>query len=107
MPRYLPLIDPQRCTGCGRCLPACAPHVLVLERRGWEKVSALVDAAACTGCHQCAGRCPFGAITMQATAPREGLLGGEGGQGGSGGAGGAGSVGDADGACRGPGLGAS
>ena len=64
-PRHLPDIDPQRCTGCGRCIGACAPHVLALERRGWEKVSVLLDAAACTGCHQCAWRCPFEAITMQ------------------------------------------
>jgi ferredoxin len=65
--RYLPVIDPSRCTGCGRCLPACAPHVLVLERRGWEKVSTLVDRSRCTGCHHCAWRCPFDAIAMQAT----------------------------------------
>lgn len=69
MPHHLPAIDPQRCTGCGRCLPACAPHVLVLERRGWEKVSTLVDAQACTGCHHCAWRCPFDAITMVRNPP--------------------------------------
>lgn len=63
--RQLPEIDPGRCTGCGRCIAACAPHVLALERRGWEKVSVLLDAAACTGCHQCAWRCPFEAITMR------------------------------------------
>lgn len=63
--RQLPDIDPGRCTGCGRCIAACGPHVLVLERRGWDKVSSLVDPAACTGCHQCAWRCPFEAITMR------------------------------------------
>jgi ferredoxin len=63
--RHLPDIDPRRCTGCGRCIAACAPHVLALERKGWEKVSVLLDAAACTGCHQCAWRCPFEAITMR------------------------------------------
>jgi len=62
--RYLPKIDPGRCTGCGRCIAACAPHVLVLERCGWDKRSQLVDAHACTGCHHCAWRCPFDAITM-------------------------------------------
>jgi len=62
--RYLPKIDPGRCTGCGRCIAACAPHVLVLERVGWDKQSQLVDVSACTGCHHCAWRCPFDAITM-------------------------------------------
>lgn len=63
--RLLPEIDPQRCTGCGRCIAACGPHVLVLERRGWDKVSSLVDESACTGCRHCAWRCPFGAIAMR------------------------------------------
>ena len=65
MSRHLPDIDPQRCTGCGRCISACGPHVLVLQRQGWDKVSALTDATACTGCHQCAWHCPFDAITMR------------------------------------------
>jgi NAD-dependent dihydropyrimidine dehydrogenase PreA subunit len=65
MPRRLPDIDPERCTGCGRCIAACAPHVLALERRGWEKVSVLLDAQGCTGCHHCAWRCPFEAIAMR------------------------------------------
>jgi len=69
MPRHLPDINPQRCTGCGRCISACGPHVLVLERQGWDKVSALTDAAACTGCHHCAWHCPFGAITMRPAQP--------------------------------------
>ena len=64
MPRRLPDIDPERCTGCGRCIAACAPHVLALERRGWEKVLVLLDAQGCTGCHHCAWRCPFEAIAM-------------------------------------------
>ena len=63
--RPLPHIDPERCTGCGRCISACGPHVLALERRGWEKVSTLLDARGCTGCRQCAWRCPFDAIEMR------------------------------------------
>ncbi len=66
--RSLPAIDPARCTGCGRCVAACAPHVLCLERQGWEKTALLHDAAGCTGCRLCALRCPFGAIEMRAAA---------------------------------------
>ncbi|HEX5355239.1 MAG TPA: 4Fe-4S binding protein [Aquabacterium sp.] len=68
MPRALPVIDPSRCTGCGRCVSACAPHVLWLEAqdpRGWgPKCSTLHDEAHCTGCAKCAVVCPFDAIEM-------------------------------------------
>jgi ferredoxin len=61
----LPSIDPERCTGCGRCVAACAPRVLVLEAVRWEKFAALQDAQRCTGCSECAVICPFRAITMR------------------------------------------
>jgi ferredoxin len=62
----LPEIDPRRCTGCGRCVAACEPHLLSLEVVHWKKSSVLHDAHRCTGCSLCAVRCPFGAITMRA-----------------------------------------
>lgn len=68
MPRALPVIDPQRCTGCGRCISACPPHVLWLEVQGshnWgPKCSTLHDETHCTGCAKCALVCPFDAIEM-------------------------------------------
>jgi ferredoxin len=60
----LPDIDPARCTGCGRCVAACEPHVLSLEVVRWQKFAVLHDAHRCTGCSLCAVRCPFDAITM-------------------------------------------
>lgn len=66
--RPLPVVGP-RCTGCGRCIAACPPKVMSLERRGWDKVSTLHDAAGCTGCSLCAAVCPFDAITMTRPAP--------------------------------------
>ena len=63
-----PVIDTNRCTGCGWCVPTCHLHLLSLERQGWEKFSVLSDIDACTGCKKCAVRCPFGAITMVAAA---------------------------------------
>ena len=32
LPKALPEIDPDRCTGCGRCVAACEPKVLWLVR---------------------------------------------------------------------------
>ena len=61
---FLPTIAPTRCTGCGRCVAACAAHVLSLHPLGWVKTAALDDAAHCTGCAQCKVVCPFGAVRM-------------------------------------------
>ncbi len=67
----LPDIDPDRCTGCGRCVAICKPHVLWLDRFGWDKRAVLHDAAGCTACSLCEERCPFDAIQMK-QAPHKG-----------------------------------
>lgn len=61
----LPLIDASRCTGCGRCVGACAPQLLSLALDHWKKRALLHGPERCTGCRLCALRCPFDAITMQ------------------------------------------
>ena len=66
--KALPLIHPDRCTGCGRCIGACPPRVLWLEADGpngmGRKRSVLHDAPGCTDCAKCAVACPFDAIEM-------------------------------------------
>ncbi len=57
-----------RCTGCGRCVGACPPHVLWLETVRWRKTAVLHDAAGCTGCSACAVVCPVHAIRMRPVA---------------------------------------
>ncbi len=68
-PHALPVVDPARCTGCGRCVAICPPHVLWLEVEGpssWgPKRAVLHDAPACTGCAKCEVVCPFDAIQMR------------------------------------------
>lgn len=66
--RRLPAIDAGRCTGCGRCVAACEPHLLSLEVVQWKKFASLHDAPRCTGCSLCALRCPFDAIAMRPAA---------------------------------------
>jgi formate hydrogenlyase subunit 6/NADH:ubiquinone oxidoreductase subunit I len=63
----LPEIALQRCTGCGRCVAACGPHLLSLEVALFRKTAVLdLNATdACTGCNRCAVACPFAAIRMR------------------------------------------
>ncbi|WP_342616993.1 ferredoxin family protein [Rhodoferax sp. GW822-FHT02A01] len=66
MPRapQIPLIDPTRCTGCGRCIAACPLPLIAFRTIEWRKFAVLQDEANCTGCRRCEARCPVGAITM-------------------------------------------
>lgn len=64
-PARLPHIDPKRCTGCGRCVGACEPHLLSLEVLRWKKTAVLNGPERCTACSACAVVCPFAAISLR------------------------------------------
>lgn len=53
----LAVVDPDRCTGCGRCLKACRFHAISRPIR--------VDPFLCEGCGTCVTVCPEGAATLE------------------------------------------
>jgi heterodisulfide reductase subunit A len=55
-------IDPEICTGCGKCAKVCPYHAIEVDK---EKKTAKVIEAACSGCGTCGAECPFEAITMR------------------------------------------
>ena len=74
-----PIVDDNKCVGCGACTQACPRHVIELRNKGTKNRRVYVScvnkekgaiarktcANACIGCGKCAKICPFGAITVE------------------------------------------
>jgi len=56
--RILPVMDLEKCDGCGRCADVCPAHALRVER---GKVRLLHTN--CDYCGECEAACPTGAIS--------------------------------------------
>ncbi|MCR5487563.1 MAG: indolepyruvate ferredoxin oxidoreductase subunit alpha [Lachnospiraceae bacterium] len=52
-------VDPEKCTGCKKCIRELGCPALILDGDGKK---AKIDAASCTGCTLCEQLCPAGAI---------------------------------------------
>lgn len=74
----LPVIDVDKCGGCGACARACPRGIIEVRKKGVKGRSVHVSCVnkdkggaarkvcnvACIGCGKCAKECPFGAITI-------------------------------------------
>lgn len=61
-----PQIDPPKCTGCGKCVPACPTIALAIDDRlAKDQRSLSLSYGDCVFCGLCAPACPYEAISFQ------------------------------------------
>ena len=68
-------IDPERCKGCGLCVPFCAKGLLRMSARlnaAGHPIAEMTDEDACSGCANCAVLCPEAGIEIEAATKRKG-----------------------------------
>jgi formate hydrogenlyase subunit 6/NADH:ubiquinone oxidoreductase subunit I len=67
--QYLPAIEEEKCTGCGRCVSVCpigaAALVSAADPHNRTKKKARVDGDACLGCGVCVRSCKADAISLR------------------------------------------
>jgi ferredoxin len=71
---FLPVIDAERCTGCGKCVDVCAVEAMELVSASHpvkkRRRKARVDDARCLGCGVCVRRCPEDGIRLEQRSER-------------------------------------
>jgi len=61
---FLPVVDPDSCTGCGICVDSCHIHAVALHDTADSAQVFTMDREKCIGCGVCASACPEDAVTM-------------------------------------------
>jgi len=70
--RFLAVVDPDECRGCGACLESCPFGAVQVESLpGHDRVKASVDPEKCMGCGVCVLRCRSDARAMKPVRPAE------------------------------------
>ncbi|MFH1138191.1 MAG: FAD-dependent oxidoreductase [Pseudomonadota bacterium] len=59
-----PVVDPERCRGCGRCVDICPFKAVTLKPNPDGGHTAEILPYNCVGCGGCVGRCPVTALDM-------------------------------------------
>lgn len=71
---FLPVLDAEKCSGCGKCVQACPVEALALvsanDPRRPRAHRARIDEELCLGCGVCAGVCPESALSLASRAKR-------------------------------------
>ncbi len=59
-----PVVDPDRCRGCGRCVEICPFEAVALNENPDGSFTSQVFRHNCVGCGGCVGRCPVSALDI-------------------------------------------